>query len=236
MSLDGTLQLLSLPNLIQLHCNQQQTVLVRLVRPPREGLLAFAKGELIYASLGALTGEEALYELLGWDEGEFHVSEVDSVPEPNISTPWSVLLLEGLRQVDEARAARQSALQALLAESKERRELRDAVIVGENGLVLADIANGRSEQSTALVAFVAGRAQLLGIALGAGEFNQLVYAQAEEKGIIERTGSSVLGCWLEPSAGSEPIKHLAQKIRDGDQSQASSAQIEAALYDSGAQR
>jgi predicted regulator of Ras-like GTPase activity (Roadblock/LC7/MglB family) len=229
MSLDGTLQLLSLPNLIQLHCNQQQTVLVRLVRPPRDGLLAFAKGELVYASLGALTGEEALYELLSWDEGEFHVSEVDSVPEANLRTPWSVLLLEGLRQVDEARAARQSALQDLLAQSKERGELRDAVIVSGTGLVRADTDRGRSEQISALVTFVAGRAQLLGNALGAGEFQQLGYAQAEEKGIIERTGSSILGCWLKPSASSEPIKHLAQKIREVDSSETSSAPIETAL-------
>lgn len=229
MSLDGTLQLLSLPNLIQLHCNQQQTVLVRLVHPPHEGLLAFAKGELIYASLGTLTGEEALYEVLGWDEGEFHVSEVDAVPAPNITTPWGVLLLDGLQKVDEARAARQSALQALLVDSRERHELRDAVIVSETGIVHADIAQGRSEQSTALVTFVAGRAQLLGTALSAGPFNQLVYTQAEEKGIIERTGSAILGCWLEPSANLEPIRRLAQKIKDGQQPQASSAQIETAL-------
>jgi hypothetical protein len=229
MSLDGTLQSLSLPNLIQLHCNQQQTVLVRLVHPPREGLLAFTKGELVYASLGTLTGEEALYELLGWDEGEFHVSEVDSVPAPNITTPWSVLLLDGLHKVDEARAAHQSALQALLADSKGKRELRDAVIVSETGQVHADLADGRSEQNTALVTFVAGRAQLLGIALGAGTFNQLVYTQAEEKGIFERTGPAILGCWLEPSANLDPIKRLAQKIKDGRAPQGGPAQIETTL-------
>ncbi len=229
MSLDGTLQLLSLPNLIQLYCNQQQTVLVRLVHPPREGLLAFAKGELIYASLGTLTGEEALYELLGWDQGEFHVSAVDAAPAPNITTPWSVLLLDGLRQVDEARAARQSALQALLADSKEKGELVDAVVVNETGQVQADIANGRSEQGTALVTFVAERALLLGAALRAGAFHQLVYTQAEGKGILERTGTAVLGCWLEPSANVEPIRRLVQKIKDAQQSPTTSVQTETAL-------
>ncbi len=229
MSLDGTLQLLSLPNLIQLHCNQQQTVLVRLVHPPHEGLLALAKGELIYASLGTLTGEEALYEMLGWDQGEFHVGEVEIVPTPNITAPWSTLLLDGLHRVDEARAARQSALQALLIESKKRHELREAVIVSETGLVHADLAEGHSEQNTALVAFVAGRAQLLGVALGAGSLNQLVYTQAEEKVIIERAGSTVLGCWLQASANLEPISRLVQEIKDGQQSQASPVRIETTL-------
>lgn len=229
MSLDGTLQLLSLPNLIQLHCNQQQTVLVRLVNPPRDGLLAFAKGELIYASLGPLTGEEAVYELLGWDEGEFHVSEVDIVPLPNIKTPWSVLLLEGLQRVDEAHAARQSALEALLRESRERHELRDAVVVGETGKVYADISDERSELSPALVTFVAGRADLVGAALGAGTFNQLVCTHADEKGIIERTGAAIVGCWLDPSANLTPIRRLMQNINDGQQLQERSPQDVTAL-------
>ncbi len=226
MGLDGTLQLLSLPNLIQLHINQQQTVLVRLVHPPSEGLLAFVKGELTYASLGTLAGEEALYQMLGWDDGEFHVSEVEVVPAPNLNTPWSVLLMDGLHRADEARAARQSVLQALLVESKERHELRQAVIVSETGLVQADIADGRSDQSTALVAFVAGRAQFLSVQFSGGAFNQLVYTQAEEKGIIERVGSAFFGCWLDPLANVEPIVRLAQKIKDEQQPQADSAQFE----------
>ncbi len=229
MSLEGTLQILSLPNLIQLHCNQQQTVMVRLVRPEREGWLAFDKGDLVYASLGALTGEEAVYELLGWEEGEFHVSEVDAVPSPNIATPWSVLLLEGLQRVDELRAVRQSALQALLAESKGKNELRAAVIVSESGRVHADVADSRSEENAALLTFVTGRAQLLGSAMGAGAFSQLIYTQAGERGFIEQVGPVVLGCWLDPQAQLDPVRRLIQKIKEEQQTEVNALQTSAAV-------
>ncbi len=105
MGLEGTLQTLHLPNLIQLHCNQQHTAMVRLVRNEREAWLAFDQGDLVYANTGALTDEEAVYDLLGWEEREFRVGQIETIHPANITAPWSVLLVDRLQRAARASAA-----------------------------------------------------------------------------------------------------------------------------------
>ena len=79
MSLIGTLKDLSLFNLVQLHCCERQQAQVSLVRADCEGRLIFAGGELVFASVGSLAGEEAVHELLTWEDGDFRV---DYEPAP----------------------------------------------------------------------------------------------------------------------------------------------------------
>src|SRR5574337_384817 len=129
MPLSGTLKDLSLANLVQLQCNEQHPARVRLVRRGREGTLFFANGELIHASVDNLTGEDAVYELLGWDDGEFHVIDDAAALPRNVNMAWNALLLEGLRRLDEARAERHAALEATLQGMKGREGLRAALMV-----------------------------------------------------------------------------------------------------------
>ena len=106
MPLNGTLKDLSLPNLIQLQCSEQHPARVRLMRNGREGVLLFSDGDLVYAQVGVLRGNAAVYDLLAWEDGEFQVTNgVTTLPQRNIITPWSTLLVEGMRQLDEARVA-----------------------------------------------------------------------------------------------------------------------------------
>lgn len=105
MPLDGTLADMSLPNLVQLQCSEHKRAQVQLTRSEIEGTLVFADGDMLHATVGPLEGEQAVYELLGWDDGLFHVSEdVDELPVRNITIPWQTLMLEGLRRKDENRS------------------------------------------------------------------------------------------------------------------------------------
>jgi hypothetical protein len=213
MALNGTLQTLSLPNLIQLHCGQQQNALVRLVRPGREGTLAFANGELIHASAGTLTGEQALTELLAWEDGEFHVTDgIDFLPPRNVNAPWSMLLLDALHRIDEARAERNAAAEALLRQSKSRKEFRDAVLTSPDGKLYAAATDGLPERDTAFVLFIAGRARALGNVIHLGAFEQLLAIRPDEKTWIEMIDESIIGCWLEERASIEPLKAMIQTL------------------------
>ena len=63
----------------------------------------FASGEIVDVALGDQVGEEAIYRVLKWEEGEFVMESGIASPEQTIVTPWSALLMGGLQQVDEER-------------------------------------------------------------------------------------------------------------------------------------
>lgn len=213
MALDGTLATLSLPNLIQLHCTQSKPAYVRLVRHGHEGILAFDHGELTYASIGALTGEEAVLELLSWEDGEFHATDaVEALPTPNVTTPWSMLLLDGLQKIDEARAQRSAALEAIL-KANQLKAFRSALVVTETGVVRADCSEGDAERDAALIALIAQRAQAFGEALQLGTLEQCIASRSTGKVWIERIGADFLGVFLGERAAVEPLAGMAQQLK-----------------------
>lgn len=64
MSLSGTPDDPSLPNLIQVISIERRRACVRMTSHGREGILLISDGELIHARLGGLVGEQAVYEPL----------------------------------------------------------------------------------------------------------------------------------------------------------------------------
>jgi hypothetical protein len=63
--------------------------------------LRFKQGELIGAVVGERSGEEAVYEVLGWSEGHFSFAPGDPGPGEPLGSGFSQLLLEGCRLLDE---------------------------------------------------------------------------------------------------------------------------------------
>ncbi len=67
----------------------------------KRAAIYFRSGKVIDAELGRLGGEEAVYRLLVWSEGEFEV-EFKNVRRKDVIEPSSQgLLMEGMRRVDE---------------------------------------------------------------------------------------------------------------------------------------
>jgi hypothetical protein len=106
MPLIGTLNDISLPNLIQLQSTEQNRTQVILSRNGHQGKLLFDDGELVFAKAGDKLGDDAVFELLKWDDGTFRVDTEDGSIERNVHMPTNALLLEGLRRLDESRAPR----------------------------------------------------------------------------------------------------------------------------------
>lgn len=63
--------------------------------------LYFRDGHMVDGQLGALSGAEALYRTLMWEDGDFEI-ELAEIQRPDlVETPTPALLLEGMRRVDE---------------------------------------------------------------------------------------------------------------------------------------
>lgn len=67
----------------------------------KRGSIYFRSGKVIDAELGRLTGEEAVYRLLVWSEGQFEVEFKNVRRKDVIELSSQGMLMEGMRRVDE---------------------------------------------------------------------------------------------------------------------------------------
>lgn len=99
----GDLQQVSSVDLLQLLAMNRRSGTLSINTPSGAGEVRIRGGEIVDAVFRRLEREKALYRLLGETEGTF--SFVSGSPQflERIRTPTSSLLLEGLRQLDEAK-------------------------------------------------------------------------------------------------------------------------------------
>ncbi len=105
MAIGGRLNEMSLSALIQMICNEGIRARLKLRRGDQTAFLYFDNGELAHAVMEDQTGEEVVYELLTWEDGEFELAAGVPPPARTILTSWSRLLLEGAHRVDEQMAS-----------------------------------------------------------------------------------------------------------------------------------
>lgn len=104
--LEGNIASISFPNLVQLIKLEQKTAKLELSRVEigQSAEMYFVGGNLKYAAVNALRGEEAMFRIIcWWKTGTFRVLEIspDEVPESNINRQIDWVLLEGMRRMDE---------------------------------------------------------------------------------------------------------------------------------------
>lgn len=212
MPLNGTLQDLSLPSLIQLQCGEQRPAQLQLVRRGREAILGFANGELIHASVGSRIGDEAVYELVGWEDAEFQVTYSISPLEQNVFTPWTALLLEGMRRLDETRAQRNPAYEALVQQLGQQHGLQAALVFCRTSLADAAATDTPRLQDADWIAEITERAQAIGNLLELGQFDEMVKADAKGKLWIHALDETLVGTWLDGRATVETLKPIVQSL------------------------
>jgi CheY-like chemotaxis protein len=107
-TVSGNLRDMSLTSIVQITCTDMKSarlVLRQLNSMPggeeQEGVIFFENGQIVHAAAGSLRGAEAVYELLGWDEGSFQMVSNVVAPRQTITVPWTDLLLEGTNRLDE---------------------------------------------------------------------------------------------------------------------------------------
>lgn len=102
----GSLDEISVSDLIKLHCQDPITALLQIVDKTKQADLYFARGRVVHAVLEELQGEEAVYRVMKWDKGSFELIMDKDSPSQSISRSWPSLLLEGARLEDEERSER----------------------------------------------------------------------------------------------------------------------------------
>lgn len=108
MAIQGDLQEMNLPNLVQLILQSGGRARILIRHGAYVGALYIADRELQHAtvttnSIESFTGEEAVYQILCWETGQFKVERAVSPPMRSLEQSWDFLLMEGLRRLDESR-------------------------------------------------------------------------------------------------------------------------------------
>lgn len=101
MALTGELTDLSLAELIEFFCNQRKTGRLKVVYATGPGYFYLQSGSVVHAKIGDLKGIEAVYFALTQRNASFTFSPAVEAPEHSINQPWTSVVLEGLRRMDE---------------------------------------------------------------------------------------------------------------------------------------
>src|SRR6266705_1817739 len=106
MPLTGELSDLSLAELIEFFCNQRKTGRLKVIYSSGPGYFYLQSGSVVHARIGGLRGIEAVYYALTLPNASFTFSPAFEAPEHTINQPWTSVVLEGLRRMDEGIASR----------------------------------------------------------------------------------------------------------------------------------
>lgn len=101
MAFQGSLEELPLPDVIQLVAASGKTGKFSVTSRLGSGNIFLRDGEIIHSTAGALTGEEAFYELATWQEGEFVFTAGDEAADATIKKSNTNLLMQAAQRIDE---------------------------------------------------------------------------------------------------------------------------------------
>jgi uncharacterized protein DUF4388 len=103
MAFQGSLKELPLPDIIQLVSVSGKTGKFTLTRDGDRGFIYLKNGQMVHALVGDLIGEEAIYSLAIWNQGEFQFSPGEEPDRQTITKSNTNLLMEAARRLDEWR-------------------------------------------------------------------------------------------------------------------------------------
>lgn len=106
-SVNGSLSIVIPPNLLQMLANDMKTGTITLKSPEGQGKICLRNGEVFHAELlqePRLTGTDAIYEMINWNEGTFafkDFKDTEYKEETTMQASVMHLIIEGLRRGDE---------------------------------------------------------------------------------------------------------------------------------------
>jgi len=101
MALTGHLSDLSLSELIEFFCNQRKSGRLKVLYKQGAGYFYLQTGSVVDARIGVLHGIDAVYYALTLPNAEFEFSADAEAKNRTINQPWTQVVLEGLRRLDE---------------------------------------------------------------------------------------------------------------------------------------
>lgn len=105
MVLQGNLEEVALPDLLQVYCSGGQAGRLTVGYPDApDAVFYFDAGNLVDAQFGSRSGVNAVWAALERNAGIFRVDIGVEAPRRSIDQPWNLVVLEGMRRLDEQRA------------------------------------------------------------------------------------------------------------------------------------
>lgn len=110
MVLQGNLEEVALPDLLQVYCSGRQVARLTVnYSDAPDALFYVDSGDLVDAQFGQQSGVEAVWAALEKEAGSFRVEMGVKAPHRTINQHWSVVVMEGMKHADETRVKRQSS-------------------------------------------------------------------------------------------------------------------------------
>lgn len=106
MSIQGSLAEHSLPEIVQLIAGSSKTGCLHLSESGASGQIYIVEGGIVHAQIGAVSGDEAVYQLAIWDRGEFRFENGAVSGAGTVTRDNTTLLMEAARRLDEWRVLR----------------------------------------------------------------------------------------------------------------------------------
>ncbi len=101
MAFQGLIEELPLPDLLQLVAVGSKTGAFELKRSGESAHIYILRGQIVHATLGEVSGEEAVYAVALWDHGEFRFEQGVESGTVTIQRSNTNLLMEAARRTDE---------------------------------------------------------------------------------------------------------------------------------------
>ncbi len=101
--LRGSLSQMNVIDLVQSLEMGRKSCLLTLSNDPDRCEMYFVEGQVVHASYGPLSGDEAVFKVLRWTGGNFQVDFEGKTEQRSTSLNTQGLLMEGLRLLDESR-------------------------------------------------------------------------------------------------------------------------------------
>ncbi len=216
----GNLRDLGLASIISVNCNEHNQAELLIRRQGRLASVYFEGGTIVHATLDDQEGEEVIYELLSWEDGNFSLEQGVPPPKRTVGTDWTGLVLEGMRRLDEG--VSDSDLEQDDGEKRSEEDLDNVaralealegiegvIICSQGGELLGEARNADAVGKATLTAFVGQRAETLGVLLDAGLLKHVVVAGEKRRMMVVPYEQNYFGLSL---AKRTSIESVASKI------------------------
>lgn len=101
MPLTGEINDLSLSELIEVFCNRRKAGCLTVEYPQGTAQFYLKPGAIVHAAFEDLNGVEAVHYALTLPNASFSFQSEVEAPEKSIDQPWTSVVLDGLRKIDE---------------------------------------------------------------------------------------------------------------------------------------
>jgi len=102
----GTLRQVGLSDVIQIQCLGTHSCVLNVQNSKAQGEIFIESGMIVHATTGTSSGEEALFQLLSLNQGEFNLKPFEKPAERTLQGSWEFLLMESARKRDEEKDVR----------------------------------------------------------------------------------------------------------------------------------